>query len=388
GHARSRDLVHWEHLPLALFPQHPAGEIHCCSGCLALSADGQVFILYSSGNGEALGPIRQVHATPDDPAWRSWTQHIATPFLDLTTHDGPAFEGSWRDPFVFRDGGRTFLILGAILGDDAVIPLYENPFGDLRRWHYRGIIHRAPRTETIFFECPSLVRFGPKWLLLTSPVREVDWCSGTLDLDRAQFHVERRGRVDESDHYYATYPATDPSGRVVMFAWAQKFPKGRGWNGCLGVPRRIWLDDDGLLCSEPVAEIGVLRAATATWPAQPLTNRPTVLALPGDSCDGELELELSSGATVRFAVGGVNVTLSAGGVQFGTGPVGLAGPARPQAKVRWLLDRSLLEIFFNDRAAYTRVVPYPPPATASISVTGGAARLAAGRVSALRLAGA
>src|SRR5262245_20696977 len=33
GHARSRDLIHWEHLPIALWPSKEAGEEHVFSGC-------------------------------------------------------------------------------------------------------------------------------------------------------------------------------------------------------------------------------------------------------------------------------------------------------------------------------------------------------------------
>ena len=32
GHARSRDLLHWETLPLALYPQKERKEKHCYSG--------------------------------------------------------------------------------------------------------------------------------------------------------------------------------------------------------------------------------------------------------------------------------------------------------------------------------------------------------------------
>ena len=274
GHARSRDLVHWEHLPLALRPQHALGEGHCYSGCTALDDGGTPRILYTSVAHDPVGPGTQVFASPKDPDLIGWTQDVAAPFLDLTTHGGPAFGREWRDPYVFRAEDRTFLILGARLGDEAVIPLYENPDGGLRRWIYRGIIHRAPVAETVFFECPNLVRLGEKWLLLTSPVREVEWYSGTLDLATYTFHVERRGRVDESDSYYATQTIMAPSGRTVLVGWVQRFPNGRGWNGRLSAPRRIWLDAAGDLCAEPVAELAALRTAAVVFPAQALAASP------------------------------------------------------------------------------------------------------------------
>lgn len=386
GHARSRDLVHWEHLPPALRPQLTAGEKHCYSGCLAFTGSGDPHIIYTSVKSDPAAPATQVPATPTDAGWRTWTQHVATPFLDLATHGGPAFDRDWRDPFVFREAGRTFLILGATLAADTVISLYENPAGDLQQWHYRGIIHRAPRSQTVFLECPNLIRLGDKWLLLTSPCREVEWHSGTLDLQTYRFHAERRGVLDASDHYYATHPATDPSGRTVLFGWAQKFPKHRGWNGCLGVPRRLWLDAAGDLCSEPVAEITALRTDEAICPAQALAAAPLALPLPATAmCDGEIVLERDPTSTVTFSLAGITVDIGPDGVRFDDRPpVPLADGART-VRTRWLLDRSLLELFVNDRATYTRVVAFPPATTAAqLSASGGPARLLSGRIWTLR----
>src|SRR5687767_1169441 len=36
GHVRSRDLAHWEHAPIALWPSKEVGEDHVFSGCSAI----------------------------------------------------------------------------------------------------------------------------------------------------------------------------------------------------------------------------------------------------------------------------------------------------------------------------------------------------------------
>ena len=378
GHARSRDLVQWEHLPIALCPQHARGEMHCYSGCAAIDADGAPRLLYTSVPPGAAENVSQVIASPNDDALLSWTQHVGTPFLDLATHDGPKFDRDWRDPYVFRAEGRTFLILGATLGDEAVVPLYENPGGDLKQWTYRGILLRAPQRETRFFECPNLIALGSKWVLLASPCREVEWWSGTLDLARYEFHVERHGRVDQSDHFYATQTTVEENGRTILFAWAQKFPKARGWNGCLGVPRRAWLDDEGWLCTEPIAEIATLRGTPTKIAASHPGHAAVEIALPGDhSHDVELTFERGPTATIRIECMGVVIVLGPNGVRFGDRtPVMLARTGA--TRVRWLLDRSLLEIFVGERASFTRVVAFPSPSMAKVFFEG-PARLVDGR---------
>ena len=47
GHAKSADLVHWEHLPIALAPAYELGERHCFSGC-CVNDNGTPTIFYTS----------------------------------------------------------------------------------------------------------------------------------------------------------------------------------------------------------------------------------------------------------------------------------------------------------------------------------------------------
>ncbi len=385
GHARSRDLVHWEHLPLALFPQHALGEKHCYSGCAALDAAGIPQILYTSVRHDEAHPGSQVLASPADAALIGWKQAVANPAIDLKNHGGPTFERGWRDPYVFRTEGRTFLVLGAWLGEESAIALYENPDDHLRQWVYRGIILRAPKSSVTFFECPNLFKLGKKWVLLTSPVREVEWYSGMLDLATYTFQVERRGRVDESDSYYATQTIVDPTGRMLLFGWVQRFPKGRGWNGRLSAPRRVWLDAAGDLCAAPAAEIAVLRSGEKRFPAQSLDSTPASLALPGDhSHEVELTLERDPATSLRCEIAGVTIALGPDGVRFGDRPP-VAHAATSPICVHWLFDRSMIEVFVNDRAVYTRVVEFPSIPVVQLTANG-PARLLTGHAWALRAA--
>ena len=47
GHARSKDLVHWEELPFALPPMKHRGERRCNSGCITRDGNGRPMIFYT-----------------------------------------------------------------------------------------------------------------------------------------------------------------------------------------------------------------------------------------------------------------------------------------------------------------------------------------------------
>jgi beta-fructofuranosidase len=50
GHAKSKDLIHWEQMPIALHPSPERGEDHCFSGCSVIQ-DGRPVIIYKYRSG-------------------------------------------------------------------------------------------------------------------------------------------------------------------------------------------------------------------------------------------------------------------------------------------------------------------------------------------------
>ena len=76
GHARSKDLVHWEHLPVALAPEGPEDKDGCFSGSAVV--DGDTLALIYTGH--------KFHGDPGDEANLYQVQCLAT------SRDGIHFE--------------------------------------------------------------------------------------------------------------------------------------------------------------------------------------------------------------------------------------------------------------------------------------------------------
>ena len=61
GHARSRDLVFWEHLLIALVPSQEQGQLRCNDGTITFNLDGRPMLFFT-----------YVPVTPAHPASIGW----------------------------------------------------------------------------------------------------------------------------------------------------------------------------------------------------------------------------------------------------------------------------------------------------------------------------
>jgi sucrose-6-phosphate hydrolase SacC (GH32 family) len=369
GHTRSRDLVYWEQLPIGLWPSLERGEEHCFSGCAAVNDQGQPMLLYTSVHGRGPhSPPNEQWAALGDPDWITWEKHPANPILALANHGGPPFEGDWRDPFVFHADGRTFLVLGAVYNDIAEVPLYEALDGTLTRWRYCGPLYQQPRVVSGLLECPNFAQLGEQWILLTSPYRPVEYLVGSFDVASLTFMPEQRGVLDpgasEVPNYYATNILFDDQDRCILLGWVRGFPKGRGWNGCLALPRILTLGADGHPRQQPVPELQRLRGRSITVP-------DGEIALGGKAIEGvrgaaleievELKLEQAEAAGLRFGSthGAEDVIVRFDGPTLTVAGTAVAWPERNARSLRLhlFLDHSVLEVFASDgRVAVTRVI--------------------------------
>lgn len=358
GHARSRDLVDWEHLPIALHPA--AGEDGVWSGGAALTADGMPWLCYTAyPQSDAAGHRRFRHvAVRADSTLSTFTRETAPLLpsdLDATLRDDA------RDPFIFRAEGRTWCIHGARRGDRSVVVLHEALDGELRTWRRCVDLCDFPSDLVPFPECPNLVPVGEQWLLLLSPFGPVEGFLGTFR--SGVFFIEREVRLDHHHAFYATNTLTAPDDTVVVLAWVRGWSTGHGWSGCLAAPRRVLVDGRACIRQEVVpAWLAALAVgAEQTWQGSVPTTPWCLDAVAGDQVVVRAVFTRAPGASVALAVaraadGSAHTIAWRGDRLHVVNQATLLAGVTDQLDLVVVIDRSLIEVFADSgRTVVTRI---------------------------------
>jgi beta-fructofuranosidase len=428
GHISSSDLVHWRHHPDAIGPGD--GDDGCFSGGAFVDDDGTAYLSYWmlwGAKGIGLAKSR-------GPDSSSWTKLKANPVIrstewgitELRDPTGkPMLVGSADPSNIWKKDGRYYLLTGNLLvldkigrGPDAPLSeqgdrLYLFVSDDLEKWEYLHVFYeRNPewtdRSEDnmcpSFLPLPSRLDGGPPsgkhLLLFISHNKGCQYYMGDYRNDR--FFPDHHGRMTWVDNtFFAPEALIDGQGRQIMWAWLLDNPSGekeRGWSGVYSLPRSLWLGEDGTLRMQPVKELEMLRRHEIAWHNLELADGQTMTleGVAGESCELEITIELGTaqrcGLEVRAAPGGEEETLlyydataqelvldATRSGQDGRRVVERAPFALPSGQplnLRVFVDRSVVEIFANDRQAITRrVYPARPDGLGvALFATGGQAR--------------
>jgi beta-fructofuranosidase len=410
GHVSSTDLVHWRHHPDAIGPGN--GDEGCFSGGGFVDDDGIAYLSYwmlwgDKGIGLAKSSDRQ---------FDRWTKLPANPVIrstefGVTEVKGPGgksvFLGSADPSNVWKKNGRYYILTGNLLvlnkiGRKADSPLAEQGdrlylfvSDDLKHWKYLHVFYERNPQWTDRSEdnmCPSFLPLpagpeggppsGKHLLLFISHNKGCQYYVGDYRDDR--FFPTSHGRMSWMDNtYFAPEALIDGRGRQIMWAWLTDNPpdeKPKGWSGVYGLPRTLWLGEDGTLRMRPVPELEMLRCGEKTWNDAAVAGDKArrIEGIVGDSCELALEIDPGTakrcGVKVRASGDGKEETLlyydadakqlvfdSTRSGSFGRNVVEQAPFALKHGEpllLRIFVDKSIVEVYANDRQAIGRRV-YP-----------------------------
>ncbi|MFN8007881.1 MAG: glycoside hydrolase family 32 protein [Terriglobia bacterium] len=428
GHISSADLIHWRQHPDAIGPGN--GDEGCFSGGAFVDEDGIAYLSYWmlwGAKGIGLAKSR-------DPDFDSWMKLEANPVIKSTEfgltetkdqYGKSIFYGSADPSNIWKKNGRYYLLTGNLLVLDKIGRAADAPISeqgdrlylfvsdDLKSWKYLHVFYERNPQWTDRSEdnmCPSFLPLpsdpaggppsGKHLLLFISHNKGCQYYIGDYGDDR--FTPKKHGRMTWMDNtYFAPEALIDAKGRQIMWAWLLDNSAGekeKGWSGVYGLPRSLWLGADGTLCMQPVKELTTLRWDEKSWSDLAMTDggTKTLEGVRGDSCELGIDVDIGSaqrcGLKVRASSGGEEETLlyyDAGSKElvFDSTRSGKDGrmvverapfALKPgeSLKLQVFVDKSVVEVFANDRQAISRRV-YPvrnDSLGVSLFVKGGIAR--------------
>jgi beta-fructofuranosidase len=355
GHARSRDLVNWEHLPIAIWPSKDLGERFIYSGCAALAGDGRPRLIYTSiGHPEP----EQWMVTPEDDDLIAWKKYPGNPVLAQSAHIGGPIS-QWRDPFVFQQNGTAYMVCGGgASAGRAQVQLYRAAKADLTAWKHLGPVFQTLDRENRNYECPNLFPLEGKWVMIVSPNRPCEYWVGSLDVERVQFTPQSHGILDPGDSY-ASNISVDDKGRTILWLWGRtNTPLEKGWASVITMPRILSLSSDGYLLQKPAPEFEALRGDPHTYPAASLET-PFIPEGIATDC-AEIEAEFTGSGTFGLElrrsqdgqpgiVASIQSGFRGGYLSVGNSRAYL-GPL-DRYRMRVFLDKCTVEVYVNDGLA-------------------------------------
>lgn len=277
GHAVSRDLIGWRHLPIALAPGEPYDSEGCWSG--GALADGARHCILYTGN---------VEPDPKDPLSRRQAQCLAVgdglayrkspanPVIGSELLPEGASAADFRDPKLWKEGEDWYCLV-ANCRKDGKGQLLLFTAKDPEFWRFVAPVLRGEGRLSGMLECPDRFKLGGKDVLVWSVMgmspeegryqnpQTVVWSAGSLDLSDGDFSHGEVEEIDQGPDFYAPQTLTAPDGRVILIGWMQSWHRsmpthelGHGWAGQMTIPREVFWSE-GRLAQRPVRELEAYR---------------------------------------------------------------------------------------------------------------------------------
>ncbi|VFQ74926.1 unnamed protein product [Cuscuta campestris] len=289
GHAVSRDLIHWDHLPIAMVPDHWYDANGVWTGSATILHDGQIVMLYTGATYDLVQVQNLAYpADPSDPLLVKWVKYEGNPVLVPPPGIGSR---DFRDPttaWYTMDDGKWHIMIGSKLNKTGITMIFDTE--DFRSFKLvNGLAHGVSGTG--MWECVDFYPVsttgengldssynGPdmKHVLKTSldDDRNDYYALGTYDEGAQKWRPDDPGldagiglRYDYGTYYASKSFYDQEKKRRVNWGWIYEIDSvtsdlQKGWASLQAIPRTILFDNKTgtNLRQWPVEEVDLLRS--------------------------------------------------------------------------------------------------------------------------------
>jgi fructan beta-fructosidase len=302
GHATSKDLIHWKHLPIAI-PEEKDTMIFsgtCVvdkNNTSGFGKEGKIpMVAVYTAHIENVNQSQHIAYSLDDGI--TWTKYNHNPVLDLHKKD-------FRDPKIFWHEQKKYWVMALMLPVEHIVQFYSSP--NLKDWKHLSNFGPVGDTSGVW-ECPDLTQVPvegmpgkKKWLLQMSMNASMQYFVG--EFDGVQFKNENSTaeimRPDYGPDYYAAIaynqlPAVHlPTavGWVNNWYYANDIPT-TPWKSAMSLPRTLSAKKENgnwMLLQKPATAVNNLREKLVMLKDEKITERKV---LPIKSTQFEMELTI------------------------------------------------------------------------------------------------
>lgn len=360
GHAVSKDLVHWQELPIAIYPD-AFGDVWSGSAVVDVGNTSglgpSALALFYTAAGESFSQ-RLVYSA-NGREFTKWSGNPAVPEITPGNRDPRVF---WHGPtkrwvmalYVERAGAHTIQLLGS---------------KDMKEW---AELSRLPG----YYECPDMFELPAegtgesRWVVTAANSDyQVGTFDGTTFRPETQILKGHRGRG-----FYAAQTFSNLPGRRVQIGWFQTETRGMPFNQAMSIPLELRLvrDADGpRMTWTPVAELRALRARSHHVGPLPLeAGRRTSPSTDADLLEVEISFTPSRDCHLTLTVRGLEIAYDTGTQELIV--AGLRAPA-PLVSGRQTItvycDRIGYEIFAAGGRAFLPLATAPRATARGVAAT-------------------
>jgi beta-fructofuranosidase len=273
GHVKSKNLVHWEHLPIALAPGDTCDTGGCFSGS-AVDNNGELTLIYTGHHyidkeKDLFYQNQNITVSADGVTFQKAAENpvISEPPTDSNHH--------FRDPKVWKNKDNWYMVVGNSTKENVGrVILYRS--SDLREWSYVGVLAQGDEKLGFMWECPDFFELDGKFVLMISPqgikeegdlynnIFQTGYLVGEYDYETNNFTHGSFTELDYGHDFYAVQTLKDEKGRRIAIGWMDMWEsdmptKADGWCGALTLPREVTLGENDKILMNPVEELNLLR---------------------------------------------------------------------------------------------------------------------------------